>query len=267
MAKNNDPLRNQLNFLQKIKTWFGNKSVIVLTMGKVGTLSISNSLRKIGFNHVHPHSLIFSYPGTHFLKNIKLPINKHIYFIYKTFTKRIKVFFWKSLTKKIVIITGVRDPFSRYISAFFEQSHYLNFDTNKENYENTLLKLNRHGNFESTLEWFDKEINKTFGIDIYKHKFNKTEGYQIIKKKNIEIFIFRLDKLNNLENELRDFLANKKFRLHSHNILEDNLNYRKIKRSFKFNSCDFEKALSSNYMRHFFDKQDINELKKKWIKS
>jgi hypothetical protein len=267
MAKHKDLLRNELNFTQKLKTWFGNKSVIVLTMGKVGTLSISNSLRKIGFNHVHPHSLIYSYPGTHFLKNIKLPIHKHLYFIYKTFTKRIKVFFWKIFTKKIVIITGVRDPFSRYISAFFEQSHYLNFDTNIESNENILIKLIQHGNFESTLEWFDKEINKTFGINIYEHKFNKSKGYQIISKKNIEIFIFRLDKLNNLENELGDFLANKKFKLHSHNILENNLNYRKIKKSYKFDSSDFENALSSNYMKHFFDKQDIIKLREKWMKS
>lgn len=264
---NPDPLRNSLNFRQKIKTWFGNKSVIVLTMGKVGTLTISNSLRKIGFNHVHPHSLIYSYPGTHFLKNIKLPINKHLYFIYKTLMKRIKVFFWKNLTKKIIIITGVRDPFSRYISAFFEQSHYLNFDTNSENYHQVLKKLNKHGNFKSTFEWFDKEIYRTFKINIYDHKFNKTEGYQIIKKKNIEIFIFRLDKLDNLEDKIREFLDEKEFRLISHNVLENNLNYNKTKLLYKFNSLEFDEAIKSTYFKHFYDEQDVFKFRKRWMKN
>jgi hypothetical protein len=259
------PLRKELNFLQKLRTWFGSKSVIVLTMGKVGTLSICNSLQKIDYKHVHPHSLVYSYPGTHFLKNIKLPFIKNLYFTFKTVLKKLKVYLWKAFTPEIVIITGVRDPFSRYISAFFEQSHYLNFDTVSNSMDMVKKKLHDHGNFESTLEWFEKEIKNVFGINIYDYNFDQNEGFSIIKKGKIKIFIYRLDKLDGLEEHLKVFLNSTGFKLISHNITENNLNYSKLKKEFKFNDVSFDKAKNSNYLNHFYSEQEICLLKNKWI--
>ncbi|WP_299061918.1 putative capsular polysaccharide synthesis family protein [uncultured Polaribacter sp.] len=264
MQESIDPLRKELNLIQKIKTWFGSNSVIVLTMGKVGTLTICNSLEKIDINHVHPHSLIHSYPGTHFLKNVKLPFSKHIYYTYKTITKRIKIKIWKLLSSEIVIVTGIRDPFSRYISAFFEQAHYLNYDTNKNDIEDVIKKLDYHGDFNSTFNWFDKEINKVFGIDVFKFNFDKEKGYSVITKGKVKLFIYRLDKLNDLEAELKDFIGSEKFKLISHNILDNNLNYLKLKDAYKFKKIEINEVVKSEFMKHFYKKDELNNLLDKW---
>ena len=259
-----EDLRRELSFKQKLKTWFGEKSIIVLTMGKVGTLSICRSLKNIGFNHVHPHSLIYSYPGTHFLKNLNLNKFQHFKFILKSYLKRIKVFIWLKMSKEIKIITGVRDPFSRYISAFFEQSHYLKLDTRIENEDYIRTKLDIHGNFYSTLEWFDKEINKVFDLDIYSYSFNKELGYTIIKKDKIKILIFRLDKLNNLNKTIQKFIDNDQFELIVENVTKNNTIYNKIKKDYKFDLKRINDAIESKYLNQFYTKSEINELKNKW---
>ena len=163
-------LRKQYNFIEKLKVWFGRKTAIVLTMGKVGTLTICNSIRYHGWKHVHPHSLYFSWPGVHFLK-VELSLIKKFFYFYKTFTKRLKVFFWSRTVGEIIIITGVRDPFSRPISAFFEQIHYrggiadsLSFDEVLKSFEDLSYKC-------STLDWFDLEVKRFTGIDIYDYSF------------------------------------------------------------------------------------------------
>lgn len=265
MVNHNDPLRKELLFIEKVKTWFGRNSVIVLTMGKVGTLSICNSLDKIGFNHVHPHSLLYSYPGTHFLKNVRLSLVEHLYFTWKSIIKRLKVLVWKALSREIVIITGVRDPFSRYISAFFEQAHYLKFDTVSNTLDLVRKKLDHHGNFESTLVWFDKEIKDVFDINIYDYPFDRGEGYTVVQKGKVKIFIFRLDKLDSLEAQLGDFIDFSGFKLISHNITEDNPNYIKLKNEFKFDELTFDRVKHSPYLQYFYTQREIDVFKKKWV--
>lgn len=260
-------LRKEHNLIKKISVWFDSESVIVLTMGKVGTLTICNSLDKIGKKHVHPHSLRHTKPGIHFLKNIKLPLYKNLFYFYKTLTKRIKVFFWLALAKEVTIITGVRDPFSRAISAFFEQSHYLALDPKAMKYEDVNTAFEKHYDIEGGLHWFDNEINRVFGIDVFKPPFNKDQGYQIIEQGKLRIFIYRIDFLNNIEPQLREFIGDESFEIVVTNETVANKNYNKLKANKAFSESEFALIKESKYMKHFYTNNEIEELKDKWIKN
>ena len=83
-------------FIDKLKVWFGANGIIVLTMGKVGTLTVCNSLEHAGFRSVHPHSLFFTRPGVHFI-DIALSPRQRLWYAYKTLTKRLKVALWRLL--------------------------------------------------------------------------------------------------------------------------------------------------------------------------
>ena len=261
MKKN---LRKELSLIGKFKTWYGKRSVIVLTMGKVGTLTICRSLDNLNYKHVHPHSLFFSYPGTHFLKNVELTKSKHYYFLLKSLFKRIKVFIWLKTCRSITIITGVRDPFSRFISAFFEQSHYLGINPINSSESYLLNKLENHGNFFSTFKWFDEEIKRILKIDIYDHPFDKKLGYSEIQSGKIKILIFRLDKLNLLEKQFQTFLDERDFKLTTENITENNPNYNLIKKKYKFDEERIDYACRSRYLNHFYTDEEITKLKDKW---
>ena len=259
-------LREQYSFLKKLSVWFDKSSVIVLTMGKVGTLTICNSLDELKIKHVHPHSLRYTRPGVHFLKNVKMGLFKSSYYAYKTLTKRIKVFLWLSLSKEVTIITGVRDPFSRAISAFFEQSHYLGIDPKAMSYEEMYEAFEKHYDLEGGLLWFDNEIGKVFHIDIFKAPFNRDKGYQIVKQGKFKIFIYRIDYLDKLEEELKEFIANKHFKIASANETVASNNYIELKNNKKYSNNEFKSIEGSKYMKHFYTDKEVAELKDKWVK-
>lgn len=260
-------LRKQYGFITKISVWFDSKSAIILTMGKVGTLTICNSLESIGIKHVHPHSMRFTRPGVHFLSNVRLTPLQRVFYAYKTFTKRLKVFVWLSLSKEITIVSGVRDPYSRSISAFLEQAHYLDLDITQMTFEQLYEVYKKHYNLRGTLEWFDKEINKVFGIDIYNHEFDFNKGFQVVKSGKYRIFTYRIDFLNSLENELRTFIRNPKYKTLTTNKTTLDENYEKLKANIRFSKEEIKYVSESKYMHHFYTKSEINKLGKKWVKN
>lgn len=258
-------LRNTLSLHKKIVTWFGKKGVIVFTMGKVGTLTICHSLHQIGINHVHPHSLRFTRPGVHFLRYVPLSFFEKLYFFWKTLLKRLKVWLWLRLKNEIIIITGLRDPFSRSISAFFEQSHYLNLDLKRMNFRSLNDYFNKYYSLDGTVNWFEEEIEKVFGINVYSYPFDKKRGFSVIQQGKIRIFLYRVDFLDQLEDELCLFLSQPNFKLLKANETSDTENYVRFQNERKFSSDDFMRIRHKKFMNHFFLEDEIEDLKNRWI--
>lgn len=258
-------LRRQLKLREKLSVWSDRKSIVVFTMGKVGTLTICNSLERIGIKHVHPHSLRYTRAGIHFLCNVRYNIFQNVYYCFKTFTKRIKVVLWRAFKKKIAIITGVRDPFSRSISAYFEQAHYLSEEPSKMLYEEVKESFDRHYNLDGAIDWFEEEIEKVFGIDVYSHSFDTGKGYQVIEKGKYRIFVYRIDFLNQLEEELRAFVGDPAFTLENENITTPSDNYQRLKREIRFSEEEFERMTQSKYMKHFYSADEVSVLRDKWV--
>lgn len=260
-------LRKQYNIIQKIRVWFGGNSVVVYTMGKVGTLTICNSLNAISYRHVHPHSLRYTKPGVYFLK-LSLPVYKKIYFSVKTVLKRLKVVIWKSLKNEIIIISGVRDPYSRNVSAFFEQAHYFGGLDVGMNLREVREEFDRLCDFFAPINWFDEEIYKVTGINVYDYSFNKDKGFVSIKKGKYKIFIYRLDKLNELGKELKKFIDSPSFEIVSTNFTADSL-YSSISKKFasyyKYASNISNVYAESKYMKHFYTETEVENLKTRWV--
>lgn len=263
-----DSLRQEYSTLEKIKVWFGDKSIIVFTMGKVGTLTVCNSLREVGYKHVHPHSLRYTKPGVHFLK-VKLNFFNKIKYTFKTLSKRVKVFFWKLTKQEIFIITGVRDPFSRNVSAYFEQLHYLGGLGSRNSFSEIAAYFDETCDFEAPIHWFDKEVLQVTGINVYETPFDKEKGYSIINKGKYKIFVYRVDKLNMLENEMAQFIDDDSFKLLSTNISDEgeySQQLKLLKNNYKYQKEIADTFVDSLYMKHFFSGSEIEDIKNKWVK-
>jgi hypothetical protein len=263
-----DSLRKEYSAIDKVKVWFGEKSVVVFTMGKVGTLTVCNSLRNIGYRHVHPHSLRFTRPGIHFIK-VKLSFGQNLKYKIMTIFKRIKVTIWKLLKKEIVIITGVRDPYSRNISAYFEQVHYLGGISEKATHENIEKQFNDSCVFNAPLNWFDIEIKRVTGIDVFEYPFDKDEGFCIISKGKYKLFVYRIDKLNSLSKELARFIGDDLFQILSTNSSEkgeyfDQLS--ELKKNYRYDSDRVKTYSESKYMKHFYTEAENQRCIEKWAK-
>lgn len=259
-------LRKEYSLFEKLKVWFGRRTVIVLTMGKVGTLSICNSVRKYGWRHVHPHSLFFSWPGIHFLK-VNLTAFEKIYYAFKSISKRVKVFIWSQIVREVIIIAGVRDPFSRPISAFFEQIHYRGGLASEACLGSVIKTFEEISDMRATLDWFDSEIKRLTGINVYDYSFNHQKGFVVLEGGKYKIFIYRVDKLNNLEKEIGEFLDIDNFRIESVNKASEG-DYPELSKSmmetYRYSESDVECFLRSKYLNHFYTKEEIHQLVNRW---
>lgn len=123
------------------------------------------------------------------------------------------------------------------------------------------------GYYADIADWFEDHIEKTFDINIFEYPFDKEKGYSIIKKNNISIFIYRLDKLSQLEREIGEFVGDTSFTLVKTNVASDKeysfayneyLKNVKIKKEF-FNTLTYSKG-----MTHFYTDEECRQYKNKW---
>lgn len=261
-----DSLRREYGVFEKAKVWFSKKSVIVFTMGKVGTLTVCNSLRNIGYKHVHPHSLRYTRPGVHFIK-VQLTFGERIFYFAKTILKRFKVAVWKALKPEILIIAGVRDPFSRNISAFFEQVHYIGGLQENDSPEQVVELFNKVCDFEAPLSWFDREVLEVTGIDVYDIPFDKERGIAVIEKGKYRLLVYRVDKLDSLQNEFVQFIGDKRFEILTTNASSASVytrQLRELKKSYRYSAEITHKFACSKYMKHFYLPEEIGGFVRKY---
>ena len=257
-------LRKQLTLREKINTWFDSRLFVVYTMGKVGTLTICNSLSQCGFNHVHPHSLYYSWPGIYFLR-VDLSVYEKVYHVYRSLLKNIKVFFWQRIVAEIKIITGVRDPFSRSVSAYFEQIHYNGGIPQTWSFDDIKNDFLKRTDFFAFDRWIESELIKFSGIDVLAVEFDRNEGCCRYESGKKSLFIYRLDKLNQMNGPLSDFCG-QNLVIESTNFGSTNSGDRYVEflRQFKFDRELAERMAEMRSFKHFYSEEEIQSLLERW---
>lgn len=254
------------------------ESILIYQPGKVGSSSIYKSILDLKLPVIHLHRLAYN-PYLFGDKNI---------IAYNELMNNIK-------QSKIKIITGVREPISRDISNFLHNLDdgrwytysFLSPDINNtfqqvidkyyvnKNYQYTLINDYKwldicwnYGKYGQMFEWFDFELKKVFGIDIYDYPFDKEKGITVIKKGNIEIFLYKLEKLNDNEKELGKFIGNSKFILLNNNVGNEKKYkyfYQEFLNNFQLSKKYFEIYYQNNkMMQHFYNEEEILLFIKKW---
>lgn len=239
--------------------------IVIYQMGKVGSTTIYNALKKNGVKNV-------------FIVHRMNP--KHIHEVNKMRKRRLDVsdiigikikelFIDKG--KKVKIITPVREPISRNISAFF-QNLEVHTRSKKKKTEITDIINDFFENYphRTPLDWFDKEWKEVFNIDIYKYDFDKNKGYSIYKYKNFDLLVFKSELLDkDKEKLISDFLGVRNLKLVRKNIGEQknyaNL-YKKFRKEINIPEHYSYNIHNSKYVNHFYDKKEIEKIKSEYQK-
>lgn len=250
-------LREEYSFFDKYKVWFNHKLIVVFTVGKVGTLTVCASLEKAGFRHIHPHSLYFTWPGIYFLK-VDMGMLKRCLYVSRTIFKRIKITIWKSCTPKIKIISGVRDPFSRSISAYFEQVHYNGGIPSDWGFEDIKKDFEARVDFLAQDRWFMQEFIKFTGIDIYDMPFDNAKGYCELKNGKMNALVYRIDFLNRLSPALSDFCGDRVDLINANDSSDNEVGsiYSAFKKRYRFPKSLAMTILESKSFNHFYNKNE-----------
>lgn len=245
-------------------------SIWILQPGKVGSQSMQNMARQGEHCAIHCH--IATYPF-YILSNMEDE--------------------WESavrnrLNKGMKIITLVRNPLDRDYSAFWQpfreeikKNEFL-FDNEEyslqQMYDQYIQRVIFEGRdreygmvkplmWDEEFEWFDREIKAATGIDIYQYPFDREKGFTIIQKGNVEIFLVKLEKLEESLGALKKYIGI------DVGIRYDNM-YSDAWYSMAYESFRKEIRIKRDYVNHYFvdnkkvdhfySKAEQNDFIEKW---
>ena len=248
--------------------------ILVFQMAKVGSSSVVAALRALNRPEpvVHVH-ILTDFEGIEKKQVRRMPSPKLVLEQlehFKTIRKWIDDAPAGTIPK---VITMMREPVGRNISAFFEsiELYYPNFVERLDRDELTLEDVTEtflHLFIQRIPEvWFNMQLRATFDIDVFSEPFDHEKGYGILRNSRCETLVFRTEDLDRaFEAGIEEFLGWKGVRPVTLNTAED----KKI-RSFikKFASQPFPDwyltaMYSTQAATHFYTPEELARFRRKY---
>jgi hypothetical protein len=221
--------------------------------GKVGSKAVQYALKAAGYGkmvvHVHwPSEFMKSYPEC-MLGYVEIVTREP--------------------RKTLNFLTGVRDPFSRIISGYFQERHDLVGKTGMCSAQlvsgQYVEQFFRTGQANLILDWFDHGYFRD--VDIYEHLFDTAAGYSVIEKNAARVFLYRLDKLDGLQSELSRFTG-LNIRIEPTNVTDAKPYaplYHEAISGVRFTEAQVDQVLNSRLVGHFFSAREADAMRKRWL--
>lgn len=254
--------------------------LMVHQMGKVGSSSVVATLEKHFKQPIlHTHFLNKERLDKHIitLKNKGLKLDGHLKIAYLINQKKPELL----SKRKWKIITLVREPIARNISAYFQnldREHIQNclnqYQRNKIELPEIIDYFFQNYSHDIPLKWLDWEIKEVFGIDVYQSDFIPQKGYQIYRHGSVELLLMRLENLNEcweeaMVNFFKGNYSQSAIQLSQANIGE-NKGYSQLYKAFrqqvKIPESYIDKMYNSQYASHFYSPDEIDEFREHWLK-
>ena len=198
--------------------------------------------------------------------------------------------------KKIKIVTAVRDPIAQNLSFFFQSNtrfcdipeywidggdvqflwnewipyllgEKVQLRRSKINFSYMKYMNKLYHNVIPVQNFFEENFQKYKGIDVYKYPFDKEKGCSVLRDGNIEIFIYQLERLDDMKEELGNFLGIRNFELINDNVGAQKWYasaYQQALKELKFSREYFEYCYGTRFVRHFYSEEDVDRFKKRW---
>lgn len=184
-------------------------------------------------------------------------------------------------TIKFQFITAIRDPLAQLLSSFFElisipyytllyfMCSKMNFFENLQEYFDMFVEYylsdQKHPPF--IMSDFYEKYNKHI-FDITSQPFNKEAGFTIMKSDNVEVFVYQLEKLNDIYPYLFDWLKKPRGELIKANEADSKIiaeAYKEFKETFTISKEVFNKCYNDPVIQHCYSQEDIEKFKSRWI--
>ena len=244
-------------------------------MGKVGSATILKSLRRarLGRPIYHVHTLteegLKEARNSHRASRAIVP--GHSYYASQHLQKKLRI----PKKTKWIMVTLVREPIARNISAFFQDIEVYVPDFSCQRYSEP-GEIERLTEFffdtiahDDPLTWFDREAKKVTGIDVYESPFPKAEGYQIYSGETSDLLLIRCEDINQCGcNAIQKFLGIDEFVIHVTNVSSDKKYgelYGNLQRAIKLPEEYVNRMYSSKYALHFYDEDELAAFKARWL--
>jgi hypothetical protein len=242
--------------------------VLVYQMGKVASSSIYNSLKGKNLVVYQIHRF-----NREYIDEVHKALQLKTGFIESKIVDergiRLNRMFLKKHKRPIYLISLVRDPIERNISAFFQNKEHFAKKHEYSNIDELIQLFYDLYDHDTPLTWFEREFKRTTGVDIYDHPFPREKRHGIFKSNNFNILLLRID-LNDSQKEqiLREFLEKDNIKLKNRNVGSTksyNSEYKNFNSNIKLNEKYVSKMLESKFVKHFYTKEEIEAMRIKWL--
>ena len=175
------------------------------------------------------------------------------------------------------VITLVRDPVQRNVSAFFQNLTEVIPDVYERHArgemsvaEITSAFLERYDH-NAPLAWFETQLQPVFGIDVFASPFDTSRGCAIYEAEHARLLLIRVEDLSTCgPTAIADFLGLDKFELVTANIGREK-RYHGLYAEFEAEVHLPESYLTRMYdgrvARHFYTDAEIDAFQARWAKS
>ena len=229
-------------------------NILVYQMGKVGSVSIQVALRHKGLHARHAHWM----KGGGEYPTSKKQLAKDI--------KSGKRGNWK-------VISLVREPVARNISAFFQGIEQYYPDYKEYEYKEDVLEyFLQDYNHQWPELWFDEEIMDVFDFDLFSTDFNRSQGYQIYEVERGEILMIRLEDADRVVPEaMEEFLGIEDVKMARSNDFVKRHNGTRVGKIYEgflemaeFPEDFLDEMYDMRYAKHFYSKKELKNFKETW---
>jgi hypothetical protein len=248
--------------------------IVVYQMGKVGSSTVYRSLRSLGLprpvHHVH-------------LLNDLDTLEERARELYPDPVETLaQIEKGRRLRRRILrsrgttwhVISLVRDPVQRNVSAFFENLTELIPDVYERRAHNDIALADIKAAFldqydhNAPLTWFQSQLEPVFGIDVFAVPFDIEKGYATYETPTVKLLVIRLENLMTCgETAISEFLGLDEFELVAANIGRDKRYrdlYAEFERSAALPVSYFARMYASRFARHFYTDEEIDGFKRRW---
>lgn len=236
----------------RMNTDLSNNRILVYQMGKVGSVSMQVSLRRLGFKTNHAHYLWMTHRGEY---NTNKPG------LVKNILKR---------DRQWTVVSLVREPIARNISAFFQriEKYYPTYKTWEYKPDMVDAFLDAYEQFWPLI-WYDLEMLPLFQLDIYAHEFDHTKGYTIYKNANVNLLILRLEDMDRVIGQaFKEFVGLRGVKPALSNYTTNKSRvaqmYTDFKEKSRFPKEYLDWMYDSRYAKYFYTQEELMNFRSRW---
>lgn len=257
----NEYLADSINYFLSI--YDDNNSIIISMPPKTGDYTLFNTFNKnyINYYFVRHLSHIFAekvnlkkYAHIKFILGLREPIGQNLSITYQIIThasERLGFLAMKILQISFKNKIDIQKIFDNLL-ALYNYPNMLNIDFNR------ILPTT----IQKHIPIFCECV-----VDIMKYPFDKEKGYTIIREGNIEVFVYQLEKLNNLIPELSSWVGIPFDKLENSNMAADKWiadSYKQAQKELVISQEYFDACFNEPYVKHCYSDADIEKFKNRW---
>lgn len=223
--------------------------ILVYQMGKVGSSSIKKTLIRAGYcvEHFHYFSGDFASPDPPMRE--RLGVDDLLGGGYK-------------------IISLVRDPIARNVSAFFQNLRAFGLEDDSVSARLDWF-LNKYP-WQVPLNWFDAEFKVHTGIDVFAYTFDVSRGWGKLLSGDLSVLLLQVEISDEAKQRaIADFLGHPIPAIAKANNAADKAyakEYRAFLSEIRLSEALVTEMLGSKYVTHFYSPSQIAKFKDHWEK-